>query len=267
MWDFSRWLESFWLMRWRPSTDETGSWRGLQLAQRRALPAPPPDEPRNKRRRSMRLWSRSPVSARGLGPQRSSLLGVRTVPTPLARHGRRGGRRDDPGRGRQRPKLPAAWREMARLRRRLLDERMALALCVRVIGAACLLPAGALSGHGGVEEFIGSQATDGLGQRWPQGLWTMRWDADNEFGHWDGLRLRKVKLGTKVKYRNEGRAADVVTDGAADASGEDRLAQAGTAISFSTASKSRSTAFTASEPASASITACPRRSALRATSS
>ncbi|MBA2280770.1 MAG: hypothetical protein H0W25_05975, partial [Acidimicrobiia bacterium] len=37
MWLFARWLRSFWLMRWRPGSDELGSWRGTTFARR---PAP-----------------------------------------------------------------------------------------------------------------------------------------------------------------------------------------------------------------------------------
>src|ERR1700722_6468402 len=33
MWLFSDWLESFWLMRWRPGPEETGTWNGTSLAQ------------------------------------------------------------------------------------------------------------------------------------------------------------------------------------------------------------------------------------------
>jgi len=31
MWLFSKWLQSFWLMRWRPGPNETGAWKGLNM--------------------------------------------------------------------------------------------------------------------------------------------------------------------------------------------------------------------------------------------
>ena len=32
MWLFTRWLRSFWLMRWQPGPDEVGTWDGTRLA-------------------------------------------------------------------------------------------------------------------------------------------------------------------------------------------------------------------------------------------
>ena len=69
---------------------------------------------------------------------------------------------------------------------------------VRCCGCSDVLSAGVLRNEDAWRSLQATELMDDIRRRWPAGMWTMRWDAENEFGHWDGLRLRKVKLGTKV---------------------------------------------------------------------
>jgi hypothetical protein len=56
------------------------------------------------------------------------------------------------------------------------------------------------------QEFARHPEVTRLRARWPGRVWVMRWDAVNEFGHWDHLRLRKVKLGTAIDIPAQARA-------------------------------------------------------------
>ncbi|MGH9189160.1 MAG: hypothetical protein ACRD0Q_03865, partial [Acidimicrobiales bacterium] len=44
----------------------------------------------------------------------------------------------------------------------------------------------------GARRFLDSGWLADLAERW-DGLWADEWFPEDEFGHWDGLRLRRVK--------------------------------------------------------------------------
>lgn len=198
MWDFSRWLDSFWLMRWRPSEDEDGHWDGLCLA----MPLPSPGGGTARRtgdqaRALEAVYEAVPRLRAAAGPSGAASF----EHSPAQRKARRlvaGGvgatvRLRVPA-GRSAP----AWRELARMRRCLLARAGVLRCAIGISRPGELYVLAVFRSEEAWREFRDGDWVARLRSRWPDGLWLMRWEADNEFGHWDGLRLRRVKLGTKV---------------------------------------------------------------------
>ena len=207
MWEFARWLDSFWLMRWRPSSEEAGDWKGLQLAQRRG---PPPAAPARTREQEAAL-----EAAYDALPRLRAAAGPSGAPeyeySPAQRRQRRlvsGGVG-----GTLRLELPTsrqvwdAWRTIRSLRSSLLKDQD-VQRCAAGFSSPRQLYLLAIFRHTEAwKQFDSSSSVRALRERWPDGVWTMRWDADNEFGHWDGLRMRRVKLGTKVAVPEAAQAA------------------------------------------------------------
>jgi hypothetical protein len=212
MWDFSKWLESFWLMRWRPSADETGAWDGLQLAGRPALPTPPPERTAEQKAALAAALDSIPRLRAASAP--SGAASLEYAPSQRRWRGMVAGAVGATIRV-EVPHLleaPQARRDVARLRRSLLTDDLAVRCAFGLSEPrACYLLA-LFRDEKAWNLFIGSQPIVDLRRRWPEGVWTMRWDADNEFGHWDGLRLRKVKRGTKVEVPQAAKRA-VEVDG------------------------------------------------------
>jgi hypothetical protein len=44
------------------------------------------------------------------------------------------------------------------------------------------------------KRFRSSDRVSAIVRRWPRRVWSMRWNPEHEFGHWDGLRMRRTKL-------------------------------------------------------------------------
>lgn len=212
MWEFSKWLDSFWLMRWRPSSDESGTWGGLQLGQQRSLPSPPPERTAQQKAALDAALDSIPRLRAASAP--SGAASLEYAPSQRRWRGMVAGAvgatiRVEVDRIHQ---APAAWRQVARLRRSLLEEGGALRCAFGLSEPrACYLLA-LFRDADAWTEFMASAPVAALRTRWPSGLWTMRWDADNEFGHWDGLRLRKVKLGTKVEVPQAAKSAVATPD-------------------------------------------------------
>lgn len=161
MWRVSRWLDSLWLMRWRPPATEHGAWDGMRLAS----PAAPaqPTQP-------------GPWSVRADRPiRRPDLSGAGVVVVRL---------------GASRLALPAAIVELARLRRALLADPAVQRTVLGIGGSrqAYLLAVctDRRTAGGALDGALVAKAA----QRWGDRLWVASWRADNEFGHWDGWRLR-----------------------------------------------------------------------------
>jgi len=198
MWDFSRWLESFWLMRWKPSAEESGVWDGMTLGARGT-----PDEP---------VVARTPEQQAALDAALASIPRLRAASGPSgaasltnAPHQRRAHRMVAGAvGGTMRLEVPtyregpSAWRSLARLHSSLNDSEDGLRSAFGVADARTFYLLAVLRNEDAWRSLQATELMDDIRRRWPAGMWTMRWDAENEFGHWDGLRLRKVKLGTKV---------------------------------------------------------------------
>jgi hypothetical protein len=187
MWSFSKWLESFWLMRWHPGPVELGAWDGLCLAQAEpqvlqgtAVGRPHLQEaleylPRLKAATDAAgraTYDASPAVRR----QRAEVAGARAVVVYVHSSGLR--RR-------------AGLRALRRLRSTLLDDEGLLrsAAGFGSSGDAFLLTV--WRGPDDARGFIDSPGLAAVRDRWPEASWTNEWLPENEFGHWDGLRLRR----------------------------------------------------------------------------
>lgn len=198
MWTFSKWLESFWLMRWRPGDEEEGTWRGLELS-RRASPAPlPPRSPQQQAALAAALESLPRLKA-AIEPGGRATL----EHSPSQKRARRmvegavgGTLRVEVSRKRS---TPAVWRKIGAMRKDLLHSGEALRCAIGMSDLRSVYLLALFPSEEAWSRFATSERVLALRTSWPDGVWSMRWDADNEFGHWDGLRLRKVKLGTAVE--------------------------------------------------------------------
>ncbi|CAA9218027.1 MAG: hypothetical protein AVDCRST_MAG10-499 [uncultured Acidimicrobiales bacterium] len=188
MWYFSKWLRSFWLMRWRPGPEEMGDWKGLTMARpepayhvvegtkpealEKALEHLPKlrsamsvdgavtyDTTQYARRR------RAEVRGAGGGVMHIKTSPRRTVEAYLALRALEREARGDPDYlkgvvGISRPGqlyLLTVWRDCA-----------------------------------GTRRMLRSPQVRKLTERFP-GAWANEWLPENEFGHWDGLRLRRTR--------------------------------------------------------------------------
>jgi hypothetical protein len=188
MWSFSRWLDSFWLTRWRPTEDEVGHWDGIELAS---------DRPREEHDPA----HEPEVAARALA----------AIPRLRAAFG--GG-------------VAAHYEHAPHVQRQRRRVRAAGALCVRLSGGRRRLPlaldalgrlrtdlevrdtvfgVGRGVGRGGevfliapwtdraaLGRYIDGPAVSELTRRWGGDIWVGRWHAEHELGHWDGRRLRRT---------------------------------------------------------------------------
>lgn len=197
MWLFGKWLKSFWLTRWRPTPDETGTWEGVQLGRQHELPAPPDADP-----------ERAAALAAALDalPNLKASVGPSGAPEyDYSPHVRRRRAMVSGGIGisiRLRTdhwwQAPRAWRDLARMRRRLIARDDVLRWAVGVSRPRECYALAVLRDTDMAKAFLSHDDNLGLIQRYGEGYWSMVWLPDNEFGHWDDLRLRSEKLGTTI---------------------------------------------------------------------
>lgn len=188
MWDFRRLLRSLWLVRWRPTAREVGSWRGVRVAShpehgstwRMAGPAglvePAglavlPELREAAGPDGVISYDSSPGARRA----RAQLKGVGGAVMVL----------QTPRRG-----APLALLRLKRHQRRLFSDPALLRSIVGLGsgGHCCLLtvwrtPADAA-------RLLESPWAQALQLRYGERLWANEWAPESEFGHWDGLRLR-----------------------------------------------------------------------------
>lgn len=191
MWEFSRWLSSFWLMRWRPGPREVGEWRGMAMAQPEPAYERPAMEPvkaealRNALDHLPRLKAataadgsvsfestpyarrrRAEVGAAGGVVVHVKTTALRTVEAVLAmRTLRRAGERH--------------------------DDWLRGVVGVGKPGEVYLLAVWAT--RDGPQRLLSSPAFDSVHRRFAGECWANEWLPENEFGHWDGVRLRKAR--------------------------------------------------------------------------
>ena len=195
MWQVSRWLRSFWLMRWQPGSLEQGSWNALTLGRpREDVPAACPG------------GEMADIAFAGI-PELRAALGPDGAPSyanaPLTRR-----RRAQVGnaagvlvRVEVAPhQMPGAYVELLRLRRWLAADPDLLRVAAGVgrVGEVCLLAV--WRGHTGPARLLTSDWVRSAAARWPEGFWASEWTPVNEFGKWDGLRVR-----TRIRTRSTGR--------------------------------------------------------------
>lgn len=213
MWLFSRWLESFWLMRWRPESAERGSWDGLALAPDAVSGGGPSavttsEDARTREDMLARALDHLPRLAAATGPDGSASFDS----TPAARR-----RRAEVAEARAvltritvpLHEIPAALAALRRVRRDAgRDGSMArAALGVGSPGDVYLLTV--WSDVASAEAAVDAAAVGAVHDRWPQS-WTNLWMPENEFGSWDGLRLRRNKNRYAVTMPPEAMALDAL---------------------------------------------------------
>lgn len=197
MWLFARWLQSFWLMRWRPASEEVGSWRGTSLA------VPP---------RAAGPVTRNPLldqALEGLPRLRAATGpdGAASYDTsPIARR-----RREEVGEAAgvivHLDVSPwQTFRALGELRRlaaacRAGDGLLRIAAGVGRPGEVYLL--GLWDSARGADDLLAGPHFSALRGRWGEAVWAMRWQPENEFGHWDGLRVRRARGRVSVRMTAE----------------------------------------------------------------
>ena len=186
MWRFSKWLDSFWLMRWRPGPEELGEWKGITMG--RAEPAysvteGPKSEALEKALEHLPTL-RSAMSVDGE---------VNYDTTPYARRRRAEVRGAGGGvvHVKTSPHRTAeAYLVLRRLEREARGDPDYLKGVVGVSRPGQLYLLSIWSDRAGTRRMLRSSQVRKLTERYP-GAWANEWLPENEFGHWDGLRLRR----------------------------------------------------------------------------
>jgi hypothetical protein len=189
MWRYTRWLEALWLMRWRPGAVEVGSWAGVTFA-----PAPPAQV-----RQGPEATARHDQPRRTLQPlpDLHSVIGSgRSARDASSRHARRPRQVEGAGAAVIRIRAPALQTptllvELVRLRRRLAADADLLRSVVGLgwPGEVCLL--GIWRASDRAAAFVDDAWVRRTAGRWAGSFWAAQWLPEHEFGHWDGLRLRR----------------------------------------------------------------------------
>lgn len=211
MWNVSQWLESFWLMRWLPGSHQIGSWRGLELAPaeeliadtglgdpeghgpgRLASLAPPPDAPEVV---AEDMAAHMPELYEALSPEGAASYDR----APSTRRFRRyvaGAGGAVVRIATSTARIPMALRELKKLRSDLEDTAgdrlLGTAVGVGKPHEAYLL--GVFTDRTHVIELLEDDWVSEGADRWGEGFWASEWLPENEFGHWDGRRLRDAAV-------------------------------------------------------------------------
>ncbi|MEO7837700.1 MAG: hypothetical protein ABIS21_08695 [Acidimicrobiales bacterium] len=191
MWSFSKLLRSFWLMRWRPGPYEVGSWKGVTMGQSEpAYDRAPLDAPRaDALQKALDHLPKLKAATAADGS-------VSYESTPYARRRREevGGAGGAVVHVRTAPRHTLeALTEMRRLRRLAERDPDHLRAVVGLARPGEIYLLGLWSDRAGAHRLLESQRCLELAQRWPEGYWANEWIPENEFGHWDGVRVRRAR--------------------------------------------------------------------------
>lgn len=192
MWGFTRWLRSFWLMRWRPGPRQVGDWGGLTFTPSveevgaADSGAAPPEV-------LGAMAEHMPQLYQALGPDGAASYDA----APSTRRFRR--YVDGAGGAVVRIRtsaahVPQALRELGDVRDRLRaggDRLLGCAVGVGKPDEAFLLVV--WTDPADVARFLDSGWAREARERWAGGYWASEWLPENEFGHWDGRRLRRER--------------------------------------------------------------------------
>lgn len=198
MWLTGRWLRSFWLMRWSPTSHEQGQWGAAGLA----APPPAPEPSQETSELSEVAGQRHEALEAALDslPRLKASLGPNGAPSynaaPMVRRSQKavaGGaavliRLELSGFH----QVPAAGRDIRRLNRRLRHYDAALRWVSGLANPRERYLLVVLREEAACQQFLADPLHEELRQRWGPAYWAMAWEAANEFGHWDGFRLRQV---------------------------------------------------------------------------
>jgi hypothetical protein len=191
MWSFSKLLRSFWLMRWRPGPYEVGRWKGVTMAQSEpAYERPPMDAPQaDALQKALDHLPKLKAATAADGS-------VSYESTPYARR-----RREEVGGAggvvihvRTSPRQTIeVVRAMRALRAEAERDRDFLRAVVGVGRPGEVYFLGIWAERAGGMRLLESARCTQLERRWPEGYWANEWIPENEFGHWDGVRLRRAR--------------------------------------------------------------------------
>ncbi|MBW3576266.1 MAG: hypothetical protein KY462_00715 [Actinobacteria bacterium] len=191
MWLFSKWLGSFWLMRWRPGQREHGAWSDLTMSRRHTGgDAASEHGTRAERELVDEMFAKMPYLRVAMGDD--GVASYRDAPH-VQQH-----RKQVEGAGGAIVRIetsplrtPVALAELRRHRDRLRSSPSLLGAAAGVgrAGEAYLLAVWS-DRSAGARLIEGGWARD-LRRRWGDGYWACEWLPENEFGHWDGRRLRR----------------------------------------------------------------------------
>ncbi len=187
MWSFSKWLKSFWLMRWRPGPEELGEWKGLSMAQ--PEPHYPSDGPRPQALER---------ALEHLPKLRSAMSDEGTMTYETTQYARRR-RAEVSGAGggvvhiaTSTGRTVEAFMALRRLEREARGDPDYLKGVVGISRPGQLYLLTVWRDRAGTRRLLRSPQVRKLAQRFPGG-WANEWFPENEFGHWDGLRLRRTR--------------------------------------------------------------------------
>ncbi|MGH9121006.1 MAG: hypothetical protein ACRDYC_03540 [Acidimicrobiales bacterium] len=214
MWLFGKWLKSFWLMRWRPGEQEIGQWDGLAFSQtdpdyERTADSAMSDE--LKAALEHLPWLKAATNAEGAATyestafarrRRAEVGGAGGVMIVLHPHDLQ--------------HLPAAYMDARKLRIAAKKDHSFLRAAVgygKPPGIYLLL---LWKTREGTEAMLHSDLLAEVLKRWEG--WANEWLPENEFGHWDGMRLRRARRRQAIKVPELAlRSARLPGDAAAEA--------------------------------------------------
>jgi hypothetical protein len=171
MWRYTRWLDGLWLMRWRPGAVEVGSWDGVTLASpAQQRPGPVVGPGGGARDPSARYARRPAAQVRGA---HATVIRIRAPAL----------------------QTPSLLVGLLRLRRRLAADPDLLRSVVGLgsPGEVCFL--GIWRAGDRAAGLVDDEWVRRTASRWAGGFWASQWLPEHEFGHWDGLRLRRRRRG------------------------------------------------------------------------
>ena len=191
MWLFSKWLRSFWLMRWRPGPYEAGRWKGLTMGgSEPAYERAPMDAPRAEALQKAldHLPKRTAATAA------DGSVGYESTPYARRRREEVGGSGGAVVHVRTSPRNTVeAVLALRRLRRQAERDPEFLRGVVGVGRPGEVYLLAIWADRAGAMRLLESPRCTELARRWPDGYWANEWIPENEFGHWDGVRLRRAR--------------------------------------------------------------------------
>ncbi len=187
MWRFSSLLSSLWLVRWRPTDHEVGSWSGVQLAPAHA--AEPIEVPTERASARPAPEDLPPELREVMGPDGT----ISFEASPYARRARE----QLKGVGgavlsvqSSRVGAPIALFRLARHRRRLFRDPALLRSIVGLGTGGSVYLLSVWRTPADAARMLESDWARQQRQRYGGRYWANEWAPESEFGHWDGLRLR-----------------------------------------------------------------------------
>ncbi len=209
MWNITKLLHSFWVLRWRPGPNELGTWSGVVLA-------PPPEEPPaaapfapldfdplvNLPHLKAAMNGAGAPTYEGGADYRKAKARMRGATATVVRV--RAGRLRA---------ASALWQLVAQRRRLQANPRLlrsAVGVGKLRLGEVCLLTV--WPAREDALEMLQSDWATTAAHRWGERYWANEWAAESEFGHWDGLRLRGARSSATRGARSDAVAPPTSTE-------------------------------------------------------